>query len=71
MTRKTAQEIVDGFPKGSHKNRSQHVLEAAQGEGQVQAAYEVLKLLTSDEPPEIVLGNIGSWADATIQAHSG
>ena len=67
---KSAQEIVDGYRKGAEKNRAQHVLEAAQSEGQVQAAYEVKKLLTSDEDPQITLGNIHSWADATILAAS-
>lgn len=51
--KKTAQEMVDGFPKGSHKNRAQHVLETARTETFLQAADEVEKLLAEESLPAI------------------
>ena len=66
--KRTAQEMVDGFPKGSGKNRAQHVLEKARSEGQVIAAYEVLSLMTDKkEDPFIQIKNIESWANLTIE----
>jgi hypothetical protein len=64
---KSAQEMVDGFPKGSGKNRAQHVLEAAHLEGNIQSAYEVLKLIgNKQEDPYITVANLTAWANATI-----
>ena len=62
----TAQSIVNGYPKGSGKNRAQHVLEKAHSEGQVIAAYEVLELLerVKSEDPLIT---ITAWVNATIE----
>jgi len=67
----TAQEIVTGFPKGANKNRAQHVLNAAQSEGQVQAAYEVLAILQNNDDLHVTLANITTWANVTIETARG
>ena len=62
---KTAQEIVDGFPRGGHRVRAQHVLETAHSEGMVMAADEVEKLIVNDEDPLFMVNTVRSWVTAT------
>jgi hypothetical protein len=69
---KTAMEIADGFDRGRHRNRAQHLVTHAKTEAGLEIADEIEKLLYAyeqggygDLPVQSVLK---SWINATREA---